>query len=61
MSLLEVLLVLVVVGIILWLINTYLPISPSFKKIINVVAALFVIFWLLKGLGAFTYLSGVRV
>ena len=57
MSLLTVLLVLVVVGVILWLINTYIPMDRKIKSILNVVVVILVIIWLLK---AFGLLDGVK-
>ena len=57
MSLLTVLLVLVVVGVILWLINTYIPMDRKIKSILNVVVVIVVIIWLLK---AFGLLDGVK-
>ena len=57
MSLLTVLLVLVVVGVILWLVNTYIPMDRKIKSILNVVVVILVIIWLLK---AFGLLDGVK-
>ena len=47
MSLISLILVLVVVGVILWLINTYLPMDGKIKSILNVVVVIVVILWLL--------------
>ena len=55
MSLLYVVLVLVVIGVILWLINTYVPMAANIKKILNVVVIVVVIIWLLN---AFRIISG---
>lgn len=57
MSLLTILLVLVVVGVILWLINTYIPMDRKIKSILNVVVVIVLIIWLLK---AFGLLDGVK-
>lgn len=54
MDLISLIVVLLVVGLILWLINTYVPLQPPFKQIINVVVVIAVILWLLK-----TFLPGV--
>lgn len=51
MSLLTVLLVLVVVGVILWLVNTYIPMDRKIKSILNVVVVILVIVWLLQSFG----------
>lgn len=54
MPLLNVLIVLIVVGVILWLINSYIPMDRKIKSILNVVAVIFVIIWLLQVFGIFT-------
>jgi hypothetical protein len=53
--------VLVVVGVVLWLINTYIPMEATIKKILNVVVIIAVILWLLSAFGVLGSLSGVRV
>lgn len=47
MSLLNLVIVLIVVGILLWLVNTYLPLDPKIKQILNVVVVVVVVLWLL--------------
>jgi hypothetical protein len=51
MPLLNVVLTLVVVGVVLWLINTYIPMQSTIKTILNVVVVVVVILWLLYGFG----------
>jgi hypothetical protein len=51
MPLLNILLVLVVVGVVLWLINTYIPMAPPIKTLINVVVVLILAVWLLSLFG----------
>ena len=51
MPLLNVILTLIVVGVVLWLINTYIPMQGTIKKILNVVVIIVVILWLLYGFG----------
>jgi hypothetical protein len=51
MPLLNVVLTLVVVGVILWLINTYIPMQATVKKILNIVVVVVLILWLLYGFG----------
>jgi hypothetical protein len=61
MPLLTILIVLIVVGVILWLINTYIPMDRKIKSILNVVVVIVVIFWLLKAFGLLDNLKGIRV
>jgi hypothetical protein len=51
MSLISLFIVLIAVGVILWLINTYLPMDGKIKKILNVVVVIMVILWLLSAFG----------
>ena len=61
MPLLNVVLVLVVIGVVLWLINTYIPMAGSIKKILNIVVVIVVILWLLRVFGVLSTGPGVRV
>jgi hypothetical protein len=51
MDIIQVLIVLVVVGVILWLVQTYIPMAPPIKTIITIVVVLFVCIWLLGVFG----------
>jgi len=51
MPLVNVVLTLIVVGVILWLINTYIPMQGTIKKILNAVVVIAVVLWLLYGFG----------
>jgi len=59
--LIHVLIVLVVVGVILWLVNTYIPMDAKIKKILNIVVVVVVVLWLLSAFGILGSLSGIRV
>jgi hypothetical protein len=61
MPLVTVLIVLVVVGVILWLVNTYIPMDAKIKKILNVVVVVVVVLWLLRAFGILNSLSGIRI
>jgi hypothetical protein len=61
MPLLTVLIALVVAGLILWLVNTYIPMDRKIKTIFNVVVVIVVIIWLLKIFGVFGYLTNIHV
>jgi len=47
----ELLIAIVVIGVIVWLVETYIPMSPPFRTILRVVVVLFLIIWLLRFLG----------
>jgi hypothetical protein len=51
MSLIGLLVVLIVVGVILYLVNTLIPMDQRIKTIINVIVILFVLLWLLQSFG----------
>ncbi len=51
MSLITVIIVLVVVGVVLWLINKYIPMQPTVKTILNVAVIIILVIWLLKAFG----------
>ncbi len=61
MPLINVLVVLIVVGVILWLINNYLPMDGKIKNILNWVVVIAVILWLLRAFGVLNSLSGMSV
>ena len=61
MPLFTILIVLVVAGVLLWLVNTYIPMDRKIKTIFNVVVVVVVIIWLLKVFGLFSYLMGITV
>lgn len=51
MSLISILIALVIAGVVLWLINTYIPMDGKIKTILNVVVVIVVILWLLNAFG----------
>lgn len=61
MSLITVVLVLIVVGVLLWLINTYIPMAGSIKTILNVVVVICVIWWLLTVFGLISGIAGLKL
>lgn len=58
MSLINLIVVLVIVGVILYLINNYLPMDGKIKNILNIVVVIAVIVWLLQSFGV---LSGINI
>ena len=61
MPLVQVVLILVVVGVLLWLINSYIPMAGSIKMILNAVVIIVVVLWLLSVFGLIGELSNIRV
>lgn len=61
MDLIQLVIVLVIVGVILWLVNAYIPMEATIKKILNVVVIIAVILWLLTAFGVLGSLSGIRI
>lgn len=61
MPLLQVVLVLIVVGVLLWLVNTYIPMAGSIKSILNAVVVIVVVLWLLNVFGLMDNLTKLRV
>jgi hypothetical protein len=61
MPLMQVVVTLIVVGVILWLINRFIPMAGSIKTILNAVVVIAVIFWLLNVFGVLGSLSGIRL
>ena len=61
MPLLQLLIVLVVVGVILWVINNYIPMQSTIKKILTVVVVGGVVLWLLNVFGVIGSLQGIRI
>lgn len=51
MTLISLVLTLIVVGVLLWLVNTYIPMDGKIKKILNVVVVICVVVWLLYAFG----------
>jgi hypothetical protein len=61
MPLIHLIVVLVVVGVVLYLINAYIPMAASIKSILNAVVIIVVVLWLLSVFGLIGELSTIRV
>ena len=59
--LLQIILVLIVVGVLLWLVNNYIPMDGKIKGILNAVVVIAVVIWLLQVFGLLDSLSGIHV
>ena len=61
MSLIGLVLTLAVVGVLLWLLNTYVPMDGKIRSIINVVVVIVVVVWILQGVGLLGSLQNIRI
>jgi predicted membrane protein len=61
MPLIYIVLVLMIAGIALWLVNTYVPMAGSIKAILNVVVVVAVCVWVLQAFGLWTTVLNYRV
>lgn len=61
MSLIQVVVLLIVVGVVLWLINRFIPMAGSIKTILNAVVVIAVVLWLLSVFGLLSSLSNIHV
>jgi hypothetical protein len=61
MSLIGLIMTLVVVGVLLWLLNNYVPMDGKIKRILNVVVVIVVVIWLLQALGLLGSLQNIRI
>jgi len=61
MPLLQVVLALIVVGVLLWLVNSFIPMAGSIKSILNAVVVIAVVLWLLNIFGLLSSLSNIHL
>jgi hypothetical protein len=61
MPLLQILMVLLMVGVLLWLVNNFIPMAGSIKSIFNAVVVIGVVVWLLNVFGVIHSLSRIHV
>jgi small-conductance mechanosensitive channel len=61
MSLIQLVLVLIVIGVLLWAINRYIPMDATIKKILNVVVVLVAVLFVLGAFGVLDTMSGIRL
>jgi hypothetical protein len=60
-SLINVVIVLIVVGVLLWLVNHHVPMDHKIKSIMNAVVVIAVVLWLLSVFGLFSSISTIRI
>ncbi|GAA0585183.1 Thivi_2564 family membrane protein [Rhizomicrobium electricum] len=61
MPLITLIIVLIVVGVLLWLVNTYIPMDSKIKNILNAVVVIGVVLWLLSVFGLLAGISNIHV
>ncbi|MDY0199595.1 MAG: Thivi_2564 family membrane protein [Tenuifilaceae bacterium] len=61
MPILTVIIVILVVGVLLWLINSYIPMQRTIKKILNAVIVIILVVWLLKVFGVLSSLQSITI
>lgn len=61
MSLISLVVVLIVVGVLLWLVNSLIPMDDKIKTILNVVVVIAVVLWLLQVFGVLGSMHTIRV
>jgi len=61
MPLISLILTLIVIGVLLWLVNTYIPMDGKIKNILNVVVVICVVIWLLYAFGLISQVNEVKV
>lgn len=59
--LIQIVMVLIVVGVLLWLVNRFIPMQGTIKSILNAVVVIAVVLWLLNVFGLFSSLAHIRV
>jgi hypothetical protein len=57
----QLLVALIVVGVLLWLVNNFIPMAGSIKSILNAVVVICVVVWLLSAFGVIGSLSNIRI
>ena len=61
MSLVSLVITLIVAGVLLWLINNYIPMDDKIKRILNMTVVVVVVLWILNAMGLIDSLRGIRV
>ncbi len=61
MSLISLVITLIILGVLLWLVNNYIPMDSKIKRILNIVVVVAVVVWLLNLLGLMDSIRNIRV
>lgn len=57
----QLVIILVVVGVVLWLINTYIPMQTTIKRILNAIVVIGVVLWVLSMCGVLNHFADIRI
>ena len=61
MTLIDLVLILVIAGLVMWLINTYIPMAAGIKSLINVIVFVVLLIWVLQVFGVINGVPGLRI
>ncbi len=61
MPLIQILVVLIVVGVLLWLVNSFIPMQGTIKSILNAIVVIAVVLWLLNVFGLLHGIANIRI
>jgi len=61
MTIFNLLVTLVIVGVLLWLVNNYIPMDRKIKNILNIIVVIFVVLWLLRAFGLLDSIQNMRI
>ena len=61
MTLVQIVVILVVVGLVMWLINTYIPMAGAIKSLLNIVVFVVVLIWILQTFGLIGPIPGLKM
>lgn len=61
MTLVQIVVILVVIGLVMWLINTYIPMAGAIKSLLNIVVFVVVLIWVLQTFGLIGAIPGLKI
>jgi hypothetical protein len=61
MPLINIVIALIVVGVLLWLVNNYIPMDGKIKGILNAIVVIVVVVWLLQAFGLMGAINGIHI
>jgi hypothetical protein len=61
MTLVDIVVILVIAGLLMWLINTYIPMASAIKSLLNIVVFVVLLIWVLQSLGIIGEVAGIRI